>query len=178
MAKPKKMTVRPANTQISLGIRPVWSESSLCTQWVAKDPRFLHADSEDSDQTGRMPRLIWVFAGRILTLLVLSCRGSFSCTMVSMNNCISPNVVQANSIFILLRLGLQSGWFDFAEIYYKVWPLSAFIQQKYSLSLTFYKGSNVIYMLKTEVVEMDAISKFKFDLVSKCLAIRKRAHLI
>ena len=32
--------------------------------WVAKDPSFLHADSEDSDQTGRMSRLIWVFAGR------------------------------------------------------------------------------------------------------------------
>ena len=29
-----------------------------CTQWVAKDPIFLHADSEDFDQTGRMPRLI------------------------------------------------------------------------------------------------------------------------
>ena len=29
------MTVRPAMTQISLGIRPVWSESSLCTYWVA-----------------------------------------------------------------------------------------------------------------------------------------------
>ena len=58
------MTVRPAKTQISLGIRPVWSESSLCAQWVAKNPSFLHADSEDSDQTGRMPRLIWVFAGR------------------------------------------------------------------------------------------------------------------
>ena len=26
---------------------PGWSESSLCTQWVAKDPRFLHADGED-----------------------------------------------------------------------------------------------------------------------------------
>ena len=39
-------------------------QSSLCTQWVAKDPGFLQADSEDSDQTGRMPRLIWVFAGR------------------------------------------------------------------------------------------------------------------
>ena len=37
---------------------------------------FLHADSEDSDQTGRMPRLIWVFAGRTLILLILSCRGS------------------------------------------------------------------------------------------------------
>ena len=70
------MSVCPAKTQISLGIRPVWSESSLCAQWVAKDPRLLHADSEDSDQTGRMPRLIWVFAGCTTTLLVLSCCGS------------------------------------------------------------------------------------------------------
>ena len=74
--KTKNTSVRPAKIQISLGIRPVWSESSLCTQWVAEDPRFLHADIEDSDQTGRMPRLIWVFAGRTLILLVLSCRGS------------------------------------------------------------------------------------------------------
>ena len=42
--------------------RHFWS--SLCAQWVAEDPSFLHADSEESDQTGRMPRLIWVFAGR------------------------------------------------------------------------------------------------------------------
>ena len=28
------------------------------SQWVAKDPLFLPADSEDSDQTVRMPRLI------------------------------------------------------------------------------------------------------------------------
>ena len=70
--KTNKMSVRPAKTQIS----PVWSESLLCAQWIAKDPRFLHADSEDSDQTGRIPRLIWVSAGRTLTLLVLSCRGS------------------------------------------------------------------------------------------------------
>ena len=48
----------------------------LCTQWVGKDPRFLHADSEDSDQTGQMPSLIWVFAGRTTTLLVLSWGGS------------------------------------------------------------------------------------------------------
>ena len=75
--KTNKMTVCPAKTQISLGIRPVWSESSLCTQWVAKDQSFLHADSEDSDQTGRMPRLIWVFAGRTTTLLVLSWGSSF-----------------------------------------------------------------------------------------------------
>ena len=36
---------------------------SLATHW---------AHREDSDQTGRMPRLIWVFAGRTLILLVLS----------------------------------------------------------------------------------------------------------
>ena len=34
------------------------------SQWVAEDPMFLHADSEDSDQTGWMSRLIWVFVGR------------------------------------------------------------------------------------------------------------------
>ena len=38
------------------GIRPVWSVSSL-SAW---------AHSLYSDQTGRMPRLIWVFAGRTL----------------------------------------------------------------------------------------------------------------
>ena len=41
--------------QISLGIRPVWSETSLFAQWVAKDPSYRHADSKDSDQIGRMP---------------------------------------------------------------------------------------------------------------------------
>ena len=79
--KTNKVSVHPAKTLIRLGIQsdqshPVWSESSLCAQWVAKAPSFLHADSEDPDQTRRMPRLIWVFAGRTLILLVLSCRGS------------------------------------------------------------------------------------------------------
>ena len=58
VTKPTKWHVRAAKTQISLGICLVWSESSLCAHWVAKDPTFLHADSEDSDQTGWMPRLI------------------------------------------------------------------------------------------------------------------------
>ena len=93
--KTNKMSVRPAKTQISLGIRPVWSESSLCAQWVAMDPRFLHADSEDSDQTGRMPRLIWVVAWGTLTLLVLSCRGSYDLFLWSNNgswNCLDGAV--------------------------------------------------------------------------------------
>ena len=63
MTKQTKWPVHPAKTQISLDINPVWSESLQCAQWVAEDPRFLYADSEDSDQTGRMLRLIWTFAG-------------------------------------------------------------------------------------------------------------------
>ena len=63
--KTNKMTVRQAKSQISLGLHTVIWESSLCAQWVAKDTSFLHADSEDSDQTGRMPMLIWVFTGHM-----------------------------------------------------------------------------------------------------------------
>ena len=64
MTNPTKWPMCPAKTQISLGVCPVWSVSSLCALWVDKDSRFLHADSKDSDRTGRMPRLSWVFAGR------------------------------------------------------------------------------------------------------------------
>ena len=47
MTKPTNWPMCPAKTRISLGIRPVWSESSLCAQWVAKGPSFHRADSED-----------------------------------------------------------------------------------------------------------------------------------
>ena len=45
--KTNKISVRPAKSQISLGICPVWSESSPGAQWVGKDPSFLHADRKD-----------------------------------------------------------------------------------------------------------------------------------
>ena len=67
----------PAKTQISLVIRPIWPESLMCAHCVAKGPSFLHADSEDSEQTGWMPRLIWVFSGCNAILLVLSWGSSF-----------------------------------------------------------------------------------------------------
>ena len=62
---PVPLPVCPAKTQISLGIHPVWSESSLSAHWAVKVSRFLHVDSEDSDQKGQMPNLIWVFSGLI-----------------------------------------------------------------------------------------------------------------
>ena len=64
MTNPTKWHVRPAKTQIGLGINPVWSESSL-SAWRKLGSLATHwAHSEDSDQTGRMPRLIWVMPFR------------------------------------------------------------------------------------------------------------------
>ena len=63
VTKPTKWHMRPAKTQISLGTHTVWSESSL-SAWKKLRSLATHwAHSEDSDQTGWMPRLIWVFAG-------------------------------------------------------------------------------------------------------------------
>ena len=75
--KTNKMTVHPTKTQTSLSISPVWSESLL---YAWKNLEFwatYWAYSKNSDQTGWMPRLIWVFAGHTITLLVLSYRSSY-----------------------------------------------------------------------------------------------------
>ena len=64
MTKQTKWHVRPVKTQISLGIRLVWSESSLSTWRKLGSLATYLAHSEDSGQAGRMPRLIWVFVGR------------------------------------------------------------------------------------------------------------------
>ena len=75
--KPTKWFVRPAKIQISLGICPVWSESSL-SAWEKLSSLATHwAHSEDSDQTGWMPRLICILLGAKVILLVLSQGGSF-----------------------------------------------------------------------------------------------------
>ena len=77
--KTNKMSVHPTKTQISLGIRLVWSETSLSTWRKLGSLATYWAHGEDSDQTGQIPSLIWVFAGRTLILLVLSCRGPYRC---------------------------------------------------------------------------------------------------
>ena len=75
-------------------LRSAWAsaqtdQSSLCAQWVAKDPSFLHADSEDwSDwvnaQAGWMPRLIWIFAGRTCCIVRFVMRRLIFFTIVAM----------------------------------------------------------------------------------------------
>ena len=52
--KTNKMSVRPRSAWVFTQS----DQSSQCAKCVAEDPMFLHADSDDSDQTGRMSRLI------------------------------------------------------------------------------------------------------------------------
>ena len=54
--KPTKWPVCPAKTQISLGIRPVWSESSLSTGRNIGSLATHWAHSKDSDQPGHLGR--------------------------------------------------------------------------------------------------------------------------
>ena len=94
-------------------LRSAWAstqsdQSSLCAQWIAKDPSFLHAESKDSDQTGRIPRLIWVLAGGTLIVLVLSCHGSIILMSkqdkVTCITCISQLAISARLLAILCFL--------------------------------------------------------------------------
>ena len=51
--------------------------------WVLSHPL---SAREDADQSGRMPRLIWVFAGHTVILLVLSCLRRLICTCSETKN--------------------------------------------------------------------------------------------
>ena len=114
--KTNNVAVRPAKTQISLGMCPVWSESFLCAQWVAKGPSFLHADSKDSDQTGRMPRLIWVFAGRTATLLVLTWGGS-NCLVLPAK----PQKSETERLCVILYVQAFNKFHNYCKVLRKIW---------------------------------------------------------
>ena len=75
------------------------SESSLCTPWVAKDPSFLHTDSEDSDQTGRMPRSESLLGAHAI-LLVLSWGGSNEIVLFQIQTHLLCNVLMITLIWI------------------------------------------------------------------------------
>ena len=77
--KTNKMAVRPAKTQISLGIRPVWSDFAVRIKkaWVLNYPlsaqRRLWSDWADAQPD---PSLLWArthFAGFVMSWLKLIC---------------------------------------------------------------------------------------------------------
>ena len=111
---------------------------TLYTQWVAKDQRFLHADSKDSDQIARMRRLVSLFCGR---------KGHYFCrTCFSMGNlgvqvsvhwsfCSSVNIypgclVSATPLTVLYR----SSW-NFAGVFLMVCRCACGLDIDYFLSL-------------------------------------------
>ena len=67
---------------VALGQSLHCPHASIATHWVHR---------EDPDQTGRMPRLIWVFAGRIVILLVLSWGGSYCFVDTNVSGCKCPS---------------------------------------------------------------------------------------
>ena len=70
---PKLPTERTVKTLIRLGGCPGWSVFVVRMKkaWVLS---YLLSTSEDSDQTGRMPRLIWFFAGHTGNFVVFVMR--------------------------------------------------------------------------------------------------------
>ena len=76
--KTNKMPVRSAKTQISLGIRPVWSESSLCAQWVGMIPAFFMRTAKTLIRLGECPGWTEYSLSAHAILLVLSWGGSIT----------------------------------------------------------------------------------------------------
>ena len=72
MTKPAKWQVCPAKNQISLGIRPVWSESSLCAQWVAETGAFFMWTAKPLIRLGGCPGWSESLLGAYAIFLVLS----------------------------------------------------------------------------------------------------------
>ena len=80
----------------------VCAQPRLRSAWTSAQSQFLYTDSEDSDQTGQMLRLICVFAGCTVILLVLSRGGScFLCLLeTNMRICIFVSLFLRVFVFI------------------------------------------------------------------------------
>ena len=90
MTKPTKWLCAKQRLR-SAWARPVWSESSL-SAWRNLCSLVTHwVHSENSDQTGWMPRLISVLTGCTLILLVLLCQGSNTHEYTSRFYCLKSN---------------------------------------------------------------------------------------
>ena len=110
MTKPTKWSMHQAKTQISLGICPVWPESSQCAQWVAEDPLIA-------------PSLSWVFAGHkvhvvgfVMRRLIL-----FWLFKLGFGHVTLTKTFWANLVFSIWWAVSEAGWLD-AMIY--LWYLA------------------------------------------------------
>ena len=171
MIKPTKWHVCPPKDSDQPGHLPSrcpdWSESSLAAQWVAKDPSLLHADSNDSDQTGWMPRLIWVFAGSTGNFVGFVMR-QLKSEMLKINNRCPEKQVCQNSKFkiwivYLVLKNLKAKWFLVIKIllvsYFKLFA-ACFTT---NLGLTFGKKLFCININKPKIILENAFSEKHFN---------------
>ena len=112
--------------------------SAWVTQWVAKDPSLLHADSEDSDQTGRRPRLIWVFAGSTVIFIGFVMRWLIYMIVLKINL-----TYRISPILSLFWFGFLSFHY-FGLILYTASLLFASLQKKNRKKLCTFTTSNCI----------------------------------
>ena len=73
---PSEDSDQPWHPPSLIGVFPVHMMKAWTLSYLSSEQQRLWSDWAYSDQTGRMPRLIRVFAGRTLILLVLSWGGS------------------------------------------------------------------------------------------------------
>ena len=108
------MTVRPAKTQISinLGIRPVWSESSLCAQWIAK------TQAKTLIRLDGCPGWSESSLGAHATLLVLSWDGSIVIEILCDKNGMT-NLHSETTIYTLISyLTIQNAYvYSYGHVY-------------------------------------------------------------
>ena len=124
----------------------------LCPQWLGKDPSFLHADREDTDQTGRMPRLIWVFNGRTDHFVCFVMRRLISCFHYK---CIFSNPTHEMSLVtrkcagwsapLLFAMGKNRFSHDVAQMVYRQSTLDWTKPGKILLNKRFFIG--LLYLL-------------------------------
>ena len=86
-------------------LRSAWAsaqsdQSSLSLWRTIRSSATYWVHSEDTDQTGRMPRLIWVFAGHIVILFVLSWGSSH--TLFKCRICMQSLIYKISFIFAIL----------------------------------------------------------------------------
>ena len=102
-------------TQISLRIRAVWSESSSTAYRNFASLVTQNAPSEDSDQTARMRRLIWIFAGRTYQKVrLLALRFKCLCA-VEFHHCVFTRCIMSRNMrkmVLWLRSTRMSVHFD------------------------------------------------------------------
>ena len=109
-------------------LRSAWASAPV---GVAKDQRFLHWDSEDSDQTEWMPRLVWVFAGRtchfvgfVMRWLILCLRKLYKKQIIKIWAAAWQNEQDQRTHFTQISLGIRPVWSVFSVPMKKPWVLS------------------------------------------------------